>query len=62
MLLGGLYEYRRSNKIAHQGAMPRKRNNGTTISTIKKICDGFEITIQDFFESDLFKNLEQEIK
>ncbi len=38
------------------------RNNSTTISTIKKICDGLEISIEDFFHSDLFKNLEQEIK
>ena len=38
------------------------RNNSTTISTIKKICDGLEIGIIDFFGSDLFKNLEQEIK
>ena len=38
------------------------RNNSTTISTIKKICDGLEITIQDFFASELFVNLEQEIK
>lgn len=38
------------------------RNNSTTISTIKKICDGLEINIEDFFHSDLFKNLEQEIK
>ncbi len=38
------------------------RNNSTTISTIKKICDGLEITIEDFFHSELFKNLEQEIK
>ena len=38
------------------------RNNSTTVSTVKKICDGLEITIEDFFHSDLFKNLEQEIK
>lgn len=38
------------------------RNNTTTISTIKKICDGLEITIQDFFNSPIFDNLEQEIK
>ena len=36
--------------------------NSTTISTIKKICDGLEITIQEFFESDVFYDLEQEIK
>lgn len=38
------------------------RNNSTTISTIKKICDGLEITIHEFFGSELFYNLEQEIK
>ncbi len=38
------------------------RNNSTTISTIKKICDGLEITILDFFTSPLFENLEQEIR
>ncbi len=38
------------------------RNNSTTISTIKKICDGLEITIQEFFCSEVFENLEQEIK
>ena len=38
------------------------RNNSTTISTIKKICDGLEISIQDFFNSSIFSDLEQEIK
>lgn len=38
------------------------RNQSTTISTIKKICDGLDITIQDFFNSPLFNDLEQEIK
>lgn len=38
------------------------RNNSTTISTIKKICDGLEISIQEFFQSEIFENLEQEIK
>ena len=37
------------------------RNSTTTVSTVKKICDGLEITIQDFFDSELFNNLEQEI-
>ncbi len=36
--------------------------NQATVSTIKKICDGLEITIQDFFNSPLFDDLEQEIK
>ncbi len=38
------------------------RNHSTTISTIKKICDGLDITIQRFFESELFIGLEQEIQ
>ena len=37
------------------------RNATTTVSTIKKICDGLEITILDFFSSPVFDNLEQEI-
>lgn len=38
------------------------RNHSTTISTIKKLCDGLDISIEQFFNSDLFRNLEQEIK
>ena len=38
------------------------RNKSTTISTIKKLCDGLGITIQEFFDSDLFRDLEQEVK
>ncbi|MBE6650080.1 MAG: helix-turn-helix transcriptional regulator [Ruminococcaceae bacterium] len=38
------------------------RNKSTTIVTIKKICDGLDITIKDFFNSDLFDSLSQEIK
>ena len=36
--------------------------NSATVITIKKLCDGLDITIQDFFDSDLFRDLEQEIK
>ena len=38
------------------------RNKSATVSTIKKLCDGLGITIQDFFKSELFDGLEQEIK
>ena len=38
------------------------RNNSTTVSTIKKLCDGLGITINEFFNSELFVGLEQEIK
>ena len=40
----------------------RGRNQSTTISTIKKICDGLDITVRDFFAGSLFDDLEQEIK
>lgn len=33
-----------------------------TISTIKKVCDGLEISIVEFFDTPVFRNLEQEIK
>lgn len=38
------------------------RNHSTTVSTLQKLCDGLGITIQDFFQSDLFIGLEQEIE
>ena len=38
------------------------RNNSATISTIKKLCDGLDISICDFFKSSLFDNLEQELR
>ena len=38
------------------------RNSTTTVSTVKKIFDGLEISIQDFFDDKLFENLEQEVK
>lgn len=39
-----------------------RRNNSTTVSTIKKLCDGLDISISEFFSSPIFDNLEQEIK
>lgn len=38
------------------------RNRSATISTIKKLCDGLGITIQEFFASELFSDLEQEVE
>ncbi|MBE6677785.1 MAG: helix-turn-helix transcriptional regulator [Ruminococcaceae bacterium] len=34
----------------------------TGIVTIKKLCDGLGITVEDFFSHETFRNLEQEIK
>ena len=38
------------------------RNRTTTISTIKKLCDGLDISILEFFDNPFFENLEQELK
>ena len=38
------------------------RNNSTTLSTVKKLSDGLGISVRDFFSSQLFDNLEQEVK
>lgn len=37
------------------------RNNSATVATIQKICDGLEMELPEFFDSDLFRNVEQEI-
>lgn len=57
------------NKLAYKSGISQatvksimngeSRNPG--IVTIKKLCDGLGITINDFFSSDEFKNLEQEL-
>ncbi len=39
---------------------PKSKNPG--VCSIKKICDGLDISIREFFDSDLFDDLEQEIK
>ena len=38
------------------------RNNSTTVSTIKKICDGLNITLGEFFSNPEFDALEQETR
>lgn len=39
-----------------------KRRRDISIRTIKKFCDGLEITLGDFFNTPEFDSLEQEIK
>ncbi len=41
---------------------PNGRSKNPGIVTIKKICDGLEITLAEFFDTPEFNNLEQEIK
>lgn len=38
----------------------KSRNPG--VVSIKKLCDGWEISLREFFDSDLFDDLEQEIR
>ena len=38
----------------------KSRNPG--VVSLKKLCDGLEITLREFFNSPLFDNLEQEIR
>lgn len=38
------------------------RRREVSINVIKKLCDGLEITLGDFFSAPIFDNLEQEIK
>ena len=43
-------------------SMLDERRNELGINTIKKLCDGLDITLGEFFSTELFDNLEQEIK
>lgn len=38
---------------------PKRRE--ISITTIKKFCDGLDITLGEFFSAEIFDNLEQEI-
>ncbi len=58
------------NKLCELSAVPQSTVNnfinGKThnigILTLKKLIDGFGISVFEFFDADVFKNLEQEIK
>ena len=41
---------------------PNKIQAVLTICRYKKLCDGLDITLGDFFDTEQFDNLEQEIK
>lgn len=58
------------HRLAMESAVPpssiknilygKSQNPG--IVTLKMLCDGFGITLVEFFNTDEFRNLEQEIK
>ncbi len=58
------------NALANNAGVPpstiKSIMNGTSrnpgVVTLKKLCDAFEITLDEFFATDEFRNLEQEIK
>lgn len=43
-------------------SMLNQKSQNPGVVSIKKICDGFEITVRQFFNSPLFDETEQEIK
>ncbi len=43
-------------------SMLNSKSQNPGVVSLQKICDGFGITLRDFFDSDLFENIEQEIK
>lgn len=43
-------------------SMLNKKSKNPGVVSIKKICDGLQITVRDFFDSPLFDETEQEIK
>ena len=58
------------NKLATISALPPSsvknilygKSNDPKIRTLKKLCDGLEITLGDFFSTPEFEKLEQEIR
>lgn len=55
--------------LAHHAGIPKSTiknifngsSKNTGIITIKILCDGLDISLTDFFNTDYFRNLEQEI-
>lgn len=43
-------------------SMLNQKSQNPGVVSIKKICDGLEITVREFFDCDLFDDIEQEIK
>ncbi len=43
-------------------SMLNEKSQNPGVVSIKKICDGLNISVKEFFNSELFEDLEQEIK
>ena len=43
-------------------SMLNEKSQNPGVVSIKKLCDGLDISLREFFDTDAFENLEQEIK
>ncbi len=43
-------------------SMLNEKSQNPGVVSIKKLCDGLDISVREFFDSDLFDGLEQEIQ
>ena len=43
-------------------SMLNERSQNPGVVSLKKLCDGFDITLRSFFNSPIFDDIEQEIK
>ena len=43
-------------------SMLNEKSKNPGVVSIKKLCDGLGITISEFFDTEYFNNLEQELK
>ena len=58
------------NALANSAGIPpstvysllNEKSQNPGIVTLKKLCDGLDISLREFFDSDVFEGLEQEIQ
>ncbi|MBQ9847883.1 MAG: helix-turn-helix transcriptional regulator [Clostridia bacterium] len=58
------------NALANESGLPpstvysmlNEKSQNPGVVSIKKICDGLDISLREFFDSEIFDSLEQEIK
>lgn len=43
-------------------SMLNSKSQNPGVVSLQKLCDGLEITIREFFDDDLFNDIEQEIE
>ena len=43
-------------------SMLNEKSQNPGVVSIKKLCDGMDITLREFFDSPIFDDIEQEIK